>query len=186
MGMAVLLGKNIFNISELLDKEILSSLVGTDFQWLYDLLMTLGRGQISEFAAAIQRHQDFISRFPAIMKEMTYLDQKVRILAFLELLFNCGKDERCLTFDQLAQHCVVQPNEVEMLVMKAMSLELVRGSIDEVDKTVQINWIMPRYLSMDHLQVLVNRMDEWEIKMENIIRTVENGSEELVRDAFRD
>ena len=64
--------------------------------------MTLGRGQINEFAQAIQRHQDFISRFPAIMKEMAYLDQKVRILAFLELLFNCGKDERCLTFDQLA------------------------------------------------------------------------------------
>ena len=65
MGMAVLLGKNIFNISELvsnleysnlpsvllqLDKEILSSLVGGDFQWLYDMLMTLGRGQITEFA----------------------------------------------------------------------------------------------------------------------------------------
>jgi len=38
MGMAVLLGKNIFNISELLDKEILKVLVGTDFEWLYDLL----------------------------------------------------------------------------------------------------------------------------------------------------
>jgi len=38
MGMAVLLGKNIFNIAELLDKEILQSLVGTDFQWLFDLL----------------------------------------------------------------------------------------------------------------------------------------------------
>ncbi len=71
-----------------------------------------------------------------------------------------------------------------MLVMKAMSLELVRGSIDEVDKTVQIEWIMPRYLSMDHLQVLVSRMEEWETKMENIIRVVENGSEELVKDAF--
>lgn len=46
MGMAVLLGKNIFNISELLDKKILQSLVGTDFEWLYDLLQTLGRGQI--------------------------------------------------------------------------------------------------------------------------------------------
>lgn len=133
MGMAVLLGKNIFNIAELLDKEILSSLVGSDFQWLYDLLMTLGRGQIAEFAQAIQRHQDYTSRFPTIMKEMSYLDQKVRILAFLELLFTCGKDERCLTFEQIAGKCLVQPNEVEMLVMKAMSLGLVRGSIDEVD-----------------------------------------------------
>jgi len=38
MGMSVLLGKNIYNIAELLDKEILSSLVGSDFEWLYDLL----------------------------------------------------------------------------------------------------------------------------------------------------
>ena len=45
---------------------------------------------------------------------------------------------------------------------------------------------MPRYLSMNHLQVLVDRMDEWEVKMENIIRVVENGTEELVRDNFRD
>ena len=118
------------------------------------------------------------------MKEMTYLEQKVRILAFLELLFNCGKNERCLSFDQVAQTCLVQPNEVEMLVMKAMSLELVRGSIDEVDRTVQITWIMPRYLSMDHLQVLVNRLDEWELKMDNVIRTVENGAEELVSGTF--
>ena len=119
-----------------LDKEILSSLVGSDFQWLHDMLMTLGRGQITEFATAMQTHSDFIQRFPAIMKEMAYLEQKVRILAFLEMLFNCGKDERCLTFDQVAQGCIVQPNEVEMLVMKAMSLDLVRGSIDEVEKTV--------------------------------------------------
>ena len=38
IGMAVLLGKNIFNISELLDKEILNSLKGSDFEWLYHML----------------------------------------------------------------------------------------------------------------------------------------------------
>lgn len=54
MGMAVLLGKNIFNISELLDKEILQSLVGSDFNWLYDLLQALGRGNIDAFDNAIK------------------------------------------------------------------------------------------------------------------------------------
>lgn len=153
-----------------LDKEILHSLVGSDFQWLYDLLTTLGRGQITEFAQAMQKHTDFISRFPAIQKEASYLDQKVRILAFLELLFNCGKDERCLTFQKLADNCLIELDAVEMLVMKAMSLELVKGSIDEVGKTVQIDWLLPRYLSMDHLQVLVNRLENWDHKMDNIIR----------------
>ncbi len=65
---------------------------------------------------------------------------------------------------------MIELDAVEMLVMKAMSLDLVRGSIDEVEKTVQIDWLLPRYLSMDHLQVLVNRIDDWETKMDNIIR----------------
>ena len=85
-----------------LDKEILRVLVGTDFEWLYDLLQTLGRGQIQQFGEAIKKHQDYISRFPAIAKEMSYLDQKVKIVAFLELLFECGKDERNLTFAQIS------------------------------------------------------------------------------------
>jgi 26S proteasome regulatory subunit N9 len=44
LGMAILLGKNIYNIMELLDKEILQSLIGSDFEWLHVLLNTLGRG----------------------------------------------------------------------------------------------------------------------------------------------
>lgn len=60
--------------------------------------------------------------------------------------------------------------------MKAMSLDLVRGSIDEVDKTVTINWIMPRYLNMDHLKLLEGRIIDWGDKMENVIRIVEDGA----------
>jgi Na+/phosphate symporter len=44
LGMAILLGKNIYNIMELLDKEILQSLIGSDFEWLHVLLNALGRG----------------------------------------------------------------------------------------------------------------------------------------------
>jgi len=98
----------------------------------------------------------------------------------LELLFECGKDERCLTFTQIAQKCMVDKDDVEMLVMKAMSLELVKGDIDEVDQTVNIEWIMPRYLSSEHLTVLVNRIAEWEQKVDNVVRLVEDGSVELL------
>ena len=44
LGMAILLGKNIYNIMELLDKEILQSLISSDFEWLHVLLNALGRG----------------------------------------------------------------------------------------------------------------------------------------------
>jgi hypothetical protein len=68
------------------------------------------------------------------MKEMTYLTQKVRIIAFLEYI------------DSL---------DVELLVIKTMSLELVKGSIDEASETVEIEWMMPQYLNKEHLTVLI-------------------------------
>lgn len=36
--------------------------------------------------------------------------------------------------------------QVEHLIMKALSLKLVRGTIDELDKTVTITWVQPRVL----------------------------------------
>ena len=64
--------------------------------------------------------------------------------------------------------------------MKAMSLDLVRGSIDEVEKTVNITWVMPRYLNMGHLKMLEGRLADWGSKMENVIQMVEDGAQELL------
>jgi hypothetical protein len=36
-----------------------------------------------------------------------------------------------------------------------MSLELVKGSIDEASETVEIEWMMPQYLNKEHLTVLI-------------------------------
>jgi len=68
-----------------------------------------------------------------VSNQMDYLNKKVRIIAFLELVFACDKDDRSLTFERLAQVCQVRSTDVEMLLMKAMSLGLVRGTIDQVD-----------------------------------------------------
>ena len=102
MGMSILLGKKVFNIAELLDKDIIHVLVGTDFEWLYHLMKTLGQGQINEFNHSVQSNQEYILRFPNIVKEMTYLEQKVRIIAFLEMIFELGKDERSIKFTTIA------------------------------------------------------------------------------------
>jgi len=42
MGMSILLGKKVFNITELLDKDIINVLLGTEFEWLFHLMKTLG------------------------------------------------------------------------------------------------------------------------------------------------
>lgn len=39
---------------------------------------------------------------------------------------------------------------------------------------------MPRYLHADHLKLLACRLDDWQQKMEDVIKLVENGSGELL------
>lgn len=181
MGMSILLGKNVFNITELLEKDIINSLKGTDFEWLYHMMKTLGEGNISEFEKTVQQHNEYISKFPNIVAEMQYLEQKVRIVAFLEMIFNAGKDERSMSFTKISKGCLIDEGDVELLVMKSMSLGLIKGMIDEVDRVVHITWAMPRYLSKNHLQIMHKKMQEWELKMDNVIRLVENNSQEVVQ-----
>jgi hypothetical protein len=56
------------------------------------------------------------------MKELQYLEQKVRIIAFLEYVFQLGKDDRNISFAEIAKVCHIESGDVEFLVMKAMSL----------------------------------------------------------------
>lgn len=43
--------------------------------------------------------------------------------------------------------------QVELLVMKALSVGLVKGNIDEVDQKVQMTWVQPRVLDLQQVGV---------------------------------
>jgi len=64
--------------------------------------------------------------------------------------------------------------------MKAMSLGLLRGTIDQVEEYVHVDWIMPRYLTADHMQVMVDKLAKWEESLTRVIRHVEDSSAELI------
>ena len=65
--------------------------------------------------------------------------------------------------------------------MKAMSLQLIKGNIDEVEEVVHVDWMLPRYLSKTHLEIMTRKLQVWKVKMEHFIRLVEEQSEELLK-----
>jgi len=101
MGMAVVLGKEIYNIAELLEKDVLKALHGTDHEWLFHMLQAMETGNISEFERVCEEHNVY-SADPVIEKNKTQLSQKIRILAFLDLIFHKEKGERHTTFDEVS------------------------------------------------------------------------------------
>lgn len=84
----------------------------------------------------------------ALTANEVLLTQKISILALMELAFKRPSDQRTIAFPDIATATKLPVKEVEPLVMKALSLKLVKGSIDEVDQTFSVTWVQPRVLDI--------------------------------------
>eukprot|EP00826_Nyctotherus_ovalis_P006721 TRINITY_DN1161_c0_g1_i10.p1 TRINITY_DN1161_c0_g1~~TRINITY_DN1161_c0_g1_i10.p1 ORF type:complete len:305 (+),score=114.11 TRINITY_DN1161_c0_g1_i10:442-1356(+) len=179
MGMAVLLGRSIYNIGELVEKDILKSLTNTDYVWLYKLLQAMDNAKVSEFVREVEHHRAQIESVPEIKESMEHIYVKIRILALLDLVFRRQKEDRTIAFGTVAQVTEVKEEEVEWLLIKAMSLDLVRGEIDQVDATVKINWVKPRILDPLRIQIVRDTVDKWKNKVQGILKDLEDNTKEL-------
>ncbi|CAJ0836793.1 10003_t:CDS:10 [Entrophospora sp. SA101] len=69
--------------------------------------------------------------------------------------------------------------EVEYLVMKALSLKLIRGSIDQVGEVVVVTWVQPRALELEQIDNMRQRLQEWDENVKKTALAVENETPEL-------
>lgn len=52
--------------------------------------------------------------------------------------------------------------------MKALSLKLIRGSIDQVDQLVVVTWVQPRVLDRDQIDGMRKQIEEWNNQVKKI------------------
>ena len=112
-----------------LQHDLFKTLEGTAFGWLSELLLAFSSGNIATFNQVMAAQQ---ARQPTLAAHAAFLAQKIRLMALVELVFRRRADDRTLTLADVAAHCQIDPLAVELLLMKAMSLKLVEGVIDQV------------------------------------------------------
>ena len=181
MGKAILLGKDIYNIAELLEKDILKSLENTDYEWLYEILQALNTANIDTFEESLVRFHAQISQNEEILKNEKQLQQKIRILALLDLVFHREKGDRNLDFELIADVTKISVDDVELLIIKAMNLGLVKGIIDQVDQVVRITWVKPRMLPKDKIKIMSDKLAKWDEQIDMTIKMLENHCSELLQ-----
>ena len=64
-------------------------------------------------------------------------------------------------------------------MMRAMSLGLVRGIIDEVDRTFSVTWVQPRVLDQGQLAGVNAQVGAWAEKVKSSLLMIEERSLEL-------
>ena len=143
---------------------ILDALSTTPYEWLKKLLFTFNEGNIGKFEALAP----LFPKEPILQENYSFLRQKICLMALIESVFRRNADSRTLTFQTIAQETRLDVREVEHLVMKAFSLGLLKGSIDQIKETVTFTWVQPRVLGLEQIGALAERLKDWTEKLKRI------------------
>ncbi|GCC38078.1 hypothetical protein chiPu_0016589, partial [Chiloscyllium punctatum] len=176
LGLAGLLGEDVYNFGELLMHPVLESLRTTDKQWLIDTLHAFNSGNVEKFQAL----KASWGQQPDLRANELRLMQKIQLLCLMEMTFTRPANHRQLTFKEISQIAKVPISEVELLVMKALSVGLVKGSIDEVDERVHMTWVQPRVLDLQQIKGMKDRLDYWCEDVKNVALLVEHQAQDIL------
>ncbi|THU89646.1 hypothetical protein K435DRAFT_781530 [Dendrothele bispora CBS 962.96] len=168
LGISAFLGDTIYNFGELLMHPILDALDGTPHEWIKRLLFTFNEGSIGKFEALAP----LFPQEPILQENYAFLRQKICLMALIESVFKRNADNRTMTFKTIGEETRLPVDEVEHLVMKALSLKLIRGSMDQVEQKAHITWVQPRVLSRQQIGELSQRLDQWVNKLNTVEKRI--------------
>uniref|UniRef100_A0A8D3DUK5 26S proteasome non-ATPase regulatory subunit 13 n=1 Tax=Scophthalmus maximus TaxID=52904 RepID=A0A8D3DUK5_SCOMX len=155
---------------------VLETLRNTDKQWLIDTLYAFNGGNVEKF----QGFKSAWGQQPDLAAHEAKLMQKIQLLCVMEMTFTRPANHRQLTFTEIGQSAKIPVNEVELLVMKALSVGLIKGNIDEVDQKVQMTWVQPRVLDLQQIKGMKERLDLWCGDVKNMAMLVEQQAHDIL------
>jgi 26S proteasome regulatory subunit N9 len=174
--LAALTGDGVYNLGQVVeDQAVLLQYLkqpsnNSQFYWLVELLQAVADGNVvlfDELTSPTHAYAASIAAQPALVHRAAAVREKLTLLCLVWLVFQKASHERTLTFDELAEalHLQGDKDRVEWVVMRALSVHLMEGFIDQVDETVTVTWILPRVLNAEQMQSLSNSFAEWAVKV---------------------
>lgn len=181
LGIAALVGEGLYNFGELLEHPVVSTLEATDSAWLADLLRAFNAGDIAQYENLVASHSEDLMSQPALLANATFLKEKITLMCLAETLFQrIGPSaNRTITFGEIATAASLPVEQVELLVMRALSLKLIRGHLDEVDQTLRVTWVQPRVLQPAQINLMTERLQTWCGTVNKTLSFLENETPEF-------
>merc|ERR1712130_324150 len=127
-----------------------------------------------------QQFKQQIEGITALQHRKSFLEEKMKLMAILELVFSRPADQRAIPFRDVAQTTASQMEFVEPMLLRALAYELIRGKIDEVAQVIHVTWVQPRVLDKDQIMQLKSKVSSWLSKVDNTLDYLQQqGSDEI-------
>jgi len=180
MALASITGEDIFNFGEVIATPILNCLEGTPNEWLRILVFALNKGDIDGFNTIVDTYSKQYFAQPFLAAKHEFVKKKIVLLSLMNIAFEKHSHDRTLTFTLIAARTKIPIDQVEWVLMKAMSLGLIKGNIDEVEQTVNITWVQPRVLDKEQLGLVREQIDDWTKRVKSAVSTMKDQTAELL------
>jgi len=177
VGIAALVGNNVYNFGELLQHPIVQVLRGTEHAWLGELLFAFNAGDIKTYQTVAEEKA---VNSEVLVKNAAELNRKIRIMAVMEMVFRRPSEERTISFVEISKECQLPVPEVELLLMQAFSRNVIKGVIDQVDQNVRVTWVQPRVLDKTQIANLRDRLLEWSKEVHQVAIYVEQNGGDVI------
>lgn len=155
---------------------ILESLDKTENAWVVELLRAFNHGDIARYEAM----RPTWSKIPDLAAQEAKLREKISLLCLMEMTFKRASEQRSIRFEDVAHEARIPVAEVELLVMKALAKDLVRGAIDQVAGVVNLTWVQPRVLNRDQVSQMQQQLDRWTVSISQMEHLMEAKASEIL------
>lgn len=179
IGIAALVGSDVYNFGEVISKSIVQVLGDSEHAWLLRLLEAFHEGDLQKFRSVCDASSKQMNDQPALVAHEELIKQKITLLALMQLA-STRAETRSITFKEIQTTCGMPPEEVEFLLMRAMSLGLISGTIDNVDEVVMISRVQPRVLDRAAVGVMADRLATWCANVDSTLATMTKNTVTLV------
>jgi len=169
---AEILGEDLYDFGVLIANPIIESLKGTDFEWMIQMLNFINSGNLDGFYNLRPKWQ----QFSEIISCEKLAKEKIRLFCFMEVAMS----NKAIPYSLLAEKAQINKEEVEFLAMKAFSRGLVWGSIDQIDETINIEWVKPRALSLEQMKVLAERVSQWRVAVNQMGDLIQTNAQDIL------
>lgn len=182
LAFAGLVAENVYGLGEVLSHPISDSLrEDKSFTWLLELMNAFNSGKINVWSELKGKYKDHIKENQTLALNLERLDEKIVILALIDLIWSKPADGRNLPFSEVEKVTHLPFNKVEIIVMRAFCLGLVKGEIDQVRKMIVVSSVTPRVLSFEQIGELQERVKSWSKHVHSTLVDIENNTQELLK-----
>lgn len=152
----------------------MKSLEGTDSEWVLEIVKAYIEADMSAYNNVMSKYSENIKTNSVLntAKPKDILIQKIRLLALVRLAFKKESFERIIPFKEIQEYTKCEEDNVEYLIIKAMSLNLIKGVVDEIDQTVNITWVKPAILDNKQIGALQEKVKLWIAKIEETQKNI--------------